>query len=683
MSNINKEDEKDGAATTTESSLPPEENEASLMKEHRRVELLAIARKSRLRWILEAREKKVDYSVNSSANKNNTSSTSKTDFYNKVPAASCLQEIVDFLVDMTISGTDDDKEYIDIETLAPSDNLDDELMDLSVEDLPNYNKVSELSAYSIFLEKLKHSSSTEIVNMLRKFVTKIQVFVRDNDYNAHNVTIKPTVLATTTTVSTSATDVKLDIPQEIIEFMSQVEQILRQHVLWSSEPPDEFKKTIDSLEKFLFHKLHSCLFPQVIKKNLDKDEMLRERIESLAFLDPEHLDMVPLKKNPPNREESFQLLKRKLKIKENELVNASNVEMKTLNVNMMNVHTEGLTEAVYLLKYSLSTECLSPSDMMDCLKDVAQSAIETISANQVNKKKAKSNNAASLVGLVTASPPQNNKKAPPGADDLLPALILAIKEANPANFSSTISYLETYLPPKKLFSEAGFILTQFVSAVQFLEHVNANALTISPLEFEESMYKCKHGGASRMRILEEENELREKLMYKKKQGQSAPGAANSTSTGHGSKKGGEARSAGTTCDIHEVYKRIKSSHARDEDLQTTLTVDNSLSSRDPANDDSSSIRFKRINQALITAHKAYRASDVQNQAIAIWSQAGDSGTKDFKSGIGVNIDEELSGLINFYDKSADMLTMKDIPRIMAEYRMLVRACAATLTEKAS
>ena len=501
-------------------------SEEETLKEHRRSELLAIARKSRLRWILQAREKTFDYSptsvsstvsggvskgvsegvsgaVSTSSSKFTTVSN-KTEFYRKVPAAACLQEVVDFLVDMTMSdgvsecesdGVSGDMEYIDIESLAPSDTLDDELLEVSLEDLQNYDQVSKglseltLSPYSIFLEKLKHSSSIDIVNMLRKFVTRIQVHVRDNDYISHHVTIKPTVVGTTTTVSSSAASAqKLDIAQEIFSFMTQVEQSLRQHALWSSESQVQFKETMDSLEKFLFHKLHPCLFPQVTKKNVDKDDVLRERISSLAFLDPEHLDMVPLKKNPPSREEQFLKLKRKLKIKENELVNANNIDMKTMNVNMMNVHTEGLAEAVYLLKYYLPTECFSPSDMMKCLRDVSQSVIETISVNQISKKKPASRTPPS--SAATSSPNKSNKDLP-GADDLLPALILAIKEANPPHFYSTINYLETYLSPKKLFSEAGYILTQFVSAVQFLEHVNANALTISPMEFEESMYKCK------------------------------------------------------------------------------------------------------------------------------------------------------------------------------------------------
>jgi hypothetical protein len=75
----------------------------------------------------------------------------------------------------------------------------------------------------------------------------------------------------------------------------------------------------------------------------------------------------------------------------------------------------------------------------------------------------------------------------PGADEFLPMMILAVKECNPPQISSTVKFLQRYTEPRKLVSEAGYLLTHFVSAVQFLEHVDARALTISPEEFERSM----------------------------------------------------------------------------------------------------------------------------------------------------------------------------------------------------
>ncbi|CAN0159024.1 unnamed protein product, partial [Ectocarpus sp. 12 AP-2014] len=59
----------------------------------------------------------------------------------------------------------------------------------------------------------------------------------------------------------------------------------------------------------------------------------------------------------------------------------------------------------------------------------------------------------------------------PGADDFLPALILLVKRANPPGLHSTLEFVQSFRDPSKLLSEAGYVLTQLVSAVCFLEEV--------------------------------------------------------------------------------------------------------------------------------------------------------------------------------------------------------------------
>ena len=79
----------------------------------------------------------------------------------------------------------------------------------------------------------------------------------------------------------------------------------------------------------------------------------------------------------------------------------------------------------------------------------------------------------------------------PGADDFLPIMILVLKEANPDQLHSNIKYLQHYTHATKLSGESGYILTQFMSAAVFLENADAAALTISPLEFERAIERCK------------------------------------------------------------------------------------------------------------------------------------------------------------------------------------------------
>lgn len=72
-----------------------------------------------------------------------------------------------------------------------------------------------------------------------------------------------------------------------------------------------------------------------------------------------------------------------------------------------------------------------------------------------------------------------------GADDLLPALVLALLRSNPAHLASNVEYIRDYHAPDALRSEAGYYLTHVESAVAFLEGLCASHLTgVTAAEFE-------------------------------------------------------------------------------------------------------------------------------------------------------------------------------------------------------
>ncbi|CAM9597978.1 unnamed protein product, partial [Chrysoparadoxa australica] len=66
----------------------------------------------------------------------------------------------------------------------------------------------------------------------------------------------------------------------------------------------------------------------------------------------------------------------------------------------------------------------------------------------------------------------------PGADEFLPALILLVTRANPRRLHSNLEYIQMFREPSKLIGEEGYVLTQLISAVHFLEGVDATTLTI-------------------------------------------------------------------------------------------------------------------------------------------------------------------------------------------------------------
>ncbi|CAM9945000.1 unnamed protein product, partial [Hapterophycus canaliculatus] len=67
----------------------------------------------------------------------------------------------------------------------------------------------------------------------------------------------------------------------------------------------------------------------------------------------------------------------------------------------------------------------------------------------------------------------------PGADEFLPALILLVKRANPPGMHSALEFIQSFRDPSKLLSEAGYVLTQLVSSVCFLEEASVDHRMLS------------------------------------------------------------------------------------------------------------------------------------------------------------------------------------------------------------
>jgi hypothetical protein len=221
----------------------------------RRAELLVLARKSRLKWILDG----ADYTL---AHPHQDS----VDFFRKVPAATCLQNILNFLSDLASDG-----EKISIETLAPPDSLDEDRDESAP--IPTYE--SGTSPYLIFLEKLKHPDAIDIVKMLQQFVTKIDITVSQSRNASRGLT--------------SSNDSDDEVAKEIWAFLHQVQSNMRSNPLWVNESVPQWERTIQSSEKFLLTKLYNTLFfPDPLSRQ--HDEELSQRIQSLSFLTPEHLD---------------------------------------------------------------------------------------------------------------------------------------------------------------------------------------------------------------------------------------------------------------------------------------------------------------------------------------------------------------------------------------------------------
>ncbi|CBN79664.1 conserved unknown protein [Ectocarpus siliculosus] len=143
----------------------------------------------------------------------------------------------------------------------------------------------------------------------------------------------------------------------------------------------------------------------------------------------------------------------------------------------------------------------------------------------------------------------------PGADDFLPALILLVKRANPPGLHSTLEFVQSFRDPSKLLSEAGYVLTQLVSAVCFLEEVDASVLSIAHGDFERGLIQGFQESARvglqahQQEVKKEEEHAR--LLHSNSQGRAngpIPGSA-TTSASLSPPPSGDHASAGTAAAV--------------------------------------------------------------------------------------------------------------------------------------
>lgn len=221
----------------------------------RKLELLGLARRSRLQWILEAGGK-LKYQ------------SSKDDSGRKIPASECLQSILNFLTDVVNDG-----EIVGVESLAPHECLDED-HDMNMP-IPKYD--DGVPHYAVFLEKLKHPNAIDIVKSLQQFVVTTENKVRER-------------LDSSLSDISSDGSFESDIADEIRAFLETQYEEMRENELWARESFPQWEKSMECTEKFLFVKMYDSLFGTNIL-DAEKDETLHERIKSLAFLSPEHLDM--------------------------------------------------------------------------------------------------------------------------------------------------------------------------------------------------------------------------------------------------------------------------------------------------------------------------------------------------------------------------------------------------------
>jgi hypothetical protein len=274
-----------GLSSSSKSSLSHSDllKSPSTSTPERRAELLRLARKSRLQWILSGLDDE---------HKKNFLKYPSAELYRKIPAAECLQNVLTFLTNLVNDG-----EIVSIEALVPPEGLDedyDEKIPLPSYETSHNSSGGPLNGYLMFIEKLKHPYSIDIVKLLQQFITKVEVMIRlENQRLLSSAPLSFSLQRSSAAAPIPAEDIDEKIAKDTWAFLKQVHGNMRDNILWKDETEEQWNQSMNSVEKFLFIKLYDSLFGNDAQL-LEQDERIQERIESLSFLSPDHLDMKSL-----------------------------------------------------------------------------------------------------------------------------------------------------------------------------------------------------------------------------------------------------------------------------------------------------------------------------------------------------------------------------------------------------
>lgn len=155
------------------------------LKRKRATDLLALARRSRLKWIGEASDRNNGNNVQSKRTPTSSREVS-LQIQTKIPAANCIQSVLNLLSDIVADG----EVEIDVNTLSLGLPDEEEFPDnamIDIEDPKEDDDESEIeknktknTPYEKFLEKLKRPQAVQIVKSLQQFVSRFEAQVRVN-----------------------------------------------------------------------------------------------------------------------------------------------------------------------------------------------------------------------------------------------------------------------------------------------------------------------------------------------------------------------------------------------------------------------------------------------------------------------------------------------------------------------
>jgi Vacuolar sorting protein 9 (VPS9) domain len=393
----------------------------------RRSGLLAEARRKRLTWIEEARFATLSHE--DIAADSNSKIKGVAELQQACPSAAILYAFLTaFAEGRDAANVTAATATVPLSTIVLPYALHDAALDEQADAVhtSHSQQGAAAAAYHSLLDKLRNPAAAELVSALDQFCASFNSRVK--------------ALLANGAISAAST---AEQAEAVHAFLARVTQHMHEHQLWRDDAATadstDWTLTCTAVEQIVMHKIYDAAFQ--LTADAAKDAHLSERLQSLAFLTPQHLDIATV------------------------------------------AHADW-SDAGEQLKALHSIRCSSGKlqGILQCYRCVMTQlgALTTAkTADTVTENSAESN--TDSTGTLTM----------PGADELLPAMILLVKTVNPVQLHSNLAYVHAFAAGDTAKTgEVAYAITQLTSAIQFLETVDATALSITAEEFQQGIDSC-------------------------------------------------------------------------------------------------------------------------------------------------------------------------------------------------
>ena len=398
-----------------------------------------------------------------------------------------------------------------------------------------------------------------------------------------------------------------------------------------------------------------------ISRNPDDDESaakerLIECLEKFLYTKCHHdIDLVLSFEVEPRDDEHYHTLRGSIKKEQNPLAEIGNKHVgKLVKDSEVEMH-EKLESLQFVTPRHLEIQCLNGTNDIDLSYPMQQ--LQSLHKESSPRQMLQTILLAFRgINVSLNSAIVGQQSTPPGADDVLPTLILTVLRANPPSLLINILFIERFAPVSLLRGEAGYAYTNLCGAVQFLRDLDVEehmadvsmgegaVLSIDPEEFRAGLEKC------RMMMKAEEDKKVTKAIN--------DGSNTSTGTVVGNNRDCESEESAPRFDINITAIDVR--HARS--IGCTADLDWALEKQKDAMWKNGKVRANyNAKEEVVTNGAGNNVSFLPPEEPPLPSN--------------------FSRSYSYLATSPNDIRMSDLPNLLKEYRMLVHATESLLNER--